>query len=135
MRLLSIVITTVALACGCARSSGPPTYEVTGRVTWGGAALEDGDIIFTAADNAVVPAAGKINLGTYRLQAFPGPKKVSIRASRLVPGSKGANGEPIFDNFIPDQYNVATILTADVKTEGENRFDFALEKERSAPGK
>jgi hypothetical protein len=132
MRSRTILMLLVFPACGCGGPSEPPTYEVSGRVTWEGQPLEEGDIIFTAADNASAPASGKIEDGTYRIRSLPGKKLVSIRASRLVPGSKGAMGEPIFDNFIPDRFNVKTTLTVDVKTDQESKFDFPLEKGRAS---
>jgi hypothetical protein len=125
---LVLVLASAALICGCGRSSGPPMYDVSGMVTWEGQPLEEGDVIFAPNEAAVEPVAGTIRGGAYQIRARPGKHKVSIRASKLVPNSKGAMGEPIHDNFIPDRYNVKTALEADVTPEGENRFDFALSK-------
>jgi hypothetical protein len=133
MRVWAYLPLLAALASGCGGPSGPPTYEVSGLVTWDGAPLPEGDIIFTTVDRSVVPDVGTIRVGAYRLRAQPGKKRVSIRASKLVPGSKGAMNEPIFDNYIPDRYNAETTLTADVTADGPNRFDFALTK--SSPKK
>jgi hypothetical protein len=128
MRVWVYLPLLAALASGCGKPSGPPTYEVSGSVTWEGAALPEGDIIFTAVEKSVAPDAGTIRIGAYRLRTQSGKKRVSIRASKLVAGSKGAMNEPIFDNYIPDRYNVETTLTADVTADGPNRFDFALTK-------
>jgi hypothetical protein len=128
MRVWVYLLFLAALASGCGEPSGSPTYEVSGSVTWDGAPLPEGDIIFTPVDRAVVPEASTIRLGAYSLRAQPGKKRVSIRASKLVAGSKGAMNEPIYDNYIPDRYNVETTLTADVTADGPNRFDFALTK-------
>ena len=113
--MLLRLLTTAAFfsACGCEGTPEPSTYKVSGLVTWGGGEpLDDGDIILSASEGRG-PAAGKITHGTYQLWASPGRKQVSIRASRLVADSKGAQGEPVFDNFIPARYNVSTTLKAD----------------------
>jgi hypothetical protein len=135
MRSWIILGTIVVSVCGCGGPSEPGTYEVSGAVTWEGKPLEEGDILLAAPDGAGVPTFGKIKDGTYRVWSPPGKKLVSIRASRLVPGSKGAMDEPIFDNFIPDRYNARTTLTAEVTSDQRNRFDYSLEPARPTRGK
>jgi hypothetical protein len=126
--VLTVAALATLAACGCGGSAEPATYAVTGRVTYGGSPLDDGEIIFSASDRQTAPAAARITSGGYHAWSVPGAKTVSIRASRLVPGSKGANGEPVFDNFIPDRYNVGSKLTAEIKPGGENRFDYTLDR-------
>jgi hypothetical protein len=116
----------LTLFMGC-ESSGPPTYEVSGTVTWNGALLPDGDIIFQATDDRIVPDAGKIRDGQFRLRAKAGKKRVEIHASRLVTGKdhvvmKTMERKP----YIPECYNAQTTLTAEVKADRENRFVFDL---------
>ena len=135
MRTHVVPLVVVVFLWGCAGPREASTYEVSGAVTWAGAPLDDGEILFTALDGSAAPAIGRIENGRYTAWSPRGMKNVSIRASRLIPGSKGANGEPIHDNVIPDRYNVRTTLTADIRTDRENRFDYALEADAAARGK
>lgn len=114
--VLSLALGPLA-AAGCG-SGAPNAHTVSGRVTFGGAALPDGDIIFVPADNKAAPDAGKIKDGRYSLAVKEGKHQVQIRASKkmkLPPGEKGALGETELEqDYIPERYNLKTQLTADV---------------------
>jgi len=94
-----------------------------------GAPVPDGDVIFLDAANSAAPYAGKIQDGKFEFESTEGKKRVEIRASRmkkLPKGQEGAMGEteaPV--EYIPEKYNSASTLTADV-TSGESEFDFPL---------
>jgi len=102
------------------------TYAVSGRVTFDGEAVSNGEIQLLPADQDGAPAAGRIEKGEFRLQAKPGPKRVTIRAARKieqnVPGSLGAP----FQDYIPAQFNSESTLTADVKPSDDNHLNFEL---------
>jgi hypothetical protein len=120
----------VFVAVGC--NFGPPVCEVTGTVECGGKPVEQGEIIFVAADGATTPVASTVQNGSYALKVVAGKKKVRIAASRKVPG-KGAMGEDfVYQSYIPARYNDQTILEADVVPGSRNHFEFKLE---SKPGK
>lgn len=122
--LVGLMCVIPGLLTGC----GPADFEtVTGTVTFDGQAVADGVIIFQPADPKYGPDAGMIADGKFTLPVRPGNRKVVIRADRIVPGKKGPmRGEPVREAYIPSQYNDETTLTADVKSGGNNHFDFPL---------
>jgi hypothetical protein len=114
------------LLLGC--SSGPRMYKVAGTVTLDGRPLPDGDVLFVPLDKSLSPEAGKIKDGRFEFQAKEGKKRVEVSASRILPGgARGAGGEPVPEEYLPDRYNSASTLTAEVTRGGPNQFDFKLE--------
>jgi hypothetical protein len=123
-RLLRLTLAGLFLA-GCG-PSGPPTYEVSGTVTWNGQPLPAGDITFEPVDPSVTPDHGKIRKGQFQLRAKAGAKKVVIIATR--PGKYSSVVQSYErEAYLPARYNTHTELTAEVKPDGVNRFDFPLE--------
>jgi hypothetical protein len=119
------VAAALLAVAGC--DSTPKTYPVTGTVTLDGQPIPDGDIIFLPADTAVAPEPGKIVGGRYTLNARVGVKKVSISASKIIPGgARGGGNEPVPEEYVPERYNDLTELTAEVVPDGTNTFDFRL---------
>jgi hypothetical protein len=101
--------------------------DVSGTVTYDGKPMEEGEIIFVAADNSTTPSAVRIENGVYHLRVIPGKKKVRITASRKVPG-KGPMGEDfIYQSYIPARYNDQTVLEAEVVLGAANTFRFQLD--------
>jgi hypothetical protein len=123
--LMTLLLAASLLAGGCGRY-GPATYAVTGTVTWNGAPLPDGSIVFMAADDKAAPAAGVIQGGTFAFAAQAGKKKVEIRAIREVGEVIPVMGVKARQSYIPAQYNSQTILTAEVLPGGPNQFAFDL---------
>jgi hypothetical protein len=107
---------------GCSRTE---TVKVSGNVTWEGAPIPNGDIMFVATDPHVAAAAGKIEDGAFTFRCKPGTKRVEIRSYRLT-GKKTSQGLPAGEMFIPERYNFESELSADVTLDGKNKFDFAL---------
>ncbi len=103
------------------------TYPVSGSVSFDGQAVSNGQILFLPTDSPSAPNAGRIEDGTYRLQATPGPKRVQIRAARVVGQSPPDAMGPQYQDYIPGQFNTESTLTAEIKRVDENRFDFHLE--------
>ncbi len=124
MKLSAYIAWSAALIVmpGCSR---PETVEVSGSVTWEGAPMPHGDIVFFALDPHVPAAAGKIIDGAYTFRCKPGEKRVEIQASRLS-DKKTPEGRPIGEMYIPERYNTDSELTADEIPDGKNKFEFAL---------
>lgn len=123
--LATLAIFPLAMA-GCGLAAGSATYPVSGTVSFDGQAVPDGDIFFVS-----VPGpgenSGKIVGGKFSFRATPGKKKVRIQTSKITEGGrKGAMGEPVADDYIPDRYNKDTTLTAEVVSGGKNEFTFTL---------
>ena len=98
-------------------------------MTFDGQPVEEGEIIFRAADGTQGSWEEKISSGAYSLRTTPGQKRVEITARRKVETPAAASGEPAisFQMYIPEEYNEDSKLTANVTPEGPNQFDFLLE--------
>jgi hypothetical protein len=91
-----------------------------------GQPVEDGEILFAPVVKGIAPCAGRIDHGSYDVWVTAGKKRVEIRASREVAGGKPNPMGPVYHDYIPERYNARTKLAADVKPDGNNRFDFEL---------
>jgi hypothetical protein len=128
------------LLAGCGRS-GELKFEkapVTGNVTYQGKPLESGMIRFIP-DSKVVegrvpgkPTFAKIEAGHYAIPAERGAtvgknriEIVSYRKTGKVSKMEDTTIEET-EQVLPDTYNTATTLSADVKPEA-NQLDFTLE--------
>jgi hypothetical protein len=111
---------------GCG-ASGPRTYEVTGTVTFDDQPVTRGDIYFHPEDGRYGSEHGAIVEGKYRAKVKEGKHKVTIQASRPVPGKKGPMGEDAIEDYIPPQFADVnkTELSADVGP-GKTEFNFPL---------
>jgi len=107
-------------------SSENALVTITGNVTLDGAALPEGDILFTPADPQFGGEGAKITGGVYQANVRPGKSKVQIRATRLVPGKKGPMGEPAIEDYIPAKYNDQSNLSIDVSA-SQLKHDFPLQ--------
>ena len=112
----------LAMLMGCSRSD---TVEISGAVTWKGAPIPQGDVIFASLDPHIPAAAGKISEGAFKFRCKPGEKRVEIRSYRLS-GKKTPEGIPIGEMYIPPRYNTQTELSADVTFDGKKQFEFDL---------
>jgi hypothetical protein len=132
MRLWSrLAVVTVAslLPFGC--STGTRTYKVSGTVTLDDQPLPEGEILFIPADGKLGPEPGKIKDGRFESKAKAGKNRVEISASKILPGGvRGAGGEPVPEEYIPERYNVQSVLAEEVKADGENRYEFKLQSKK-----
>ena len=80
--LLRLTLFSLPLMVGCGTAAEKKTCAVKGKVTWNGAPLPDGDILFRPEDPSKVPEAGIIVDGAFEMQAKPGTNVVEIRACR-----------------------------------------------------
>ncbi len=130
--LLAVVLAWSLCGCGGGSSDAPPLHSVSGSVTFAGAPVEDGEIRFVAKDGSRTDG-GRITGGKYSLQTTSGAKRVEIYATRSDPANliesavEPGKMEPATEMYIPDKYNVASELEANL-TEGKNSADFPLEK-------
>lgn len=120
---------TLCWIAGC--STEIPSYRCTGAVTLDDKPVPDGDIHFRSKDGRWGAEAGKIKDGKYELMAKAGTKRVEISASRIMPGgARGAGGEPVAEEYIPEEYNLNSTLSAEVISGSSNQFDFALKSKK-----
>ena len=116
-----------ALTCLASCSSEPKLYLVKGTVTLDQQPVAEGDILFLSPDKDRGPDPGRIKAGQYELKTTAGKKRVEISAARIRPGgARGAGGEPVPEEYIPERYNIASELTADVAAQDGAQVDFAL---------
>ncbi|MCA9246696.1 MAG: hypothetical protein KDA42_06260 [Planctomycetales bacterium] len=127
MRSLWIRGAVLAVISGCG-PSGPVTYSISGNVTFDGTPVEQGEIIFRAADGASGSWASRIVEGKYRLESTVGKKRVEITARRQVAGRIADSGEPAIatEMYVPDCYNRRSELAVEILEDGERKFDFPL---------
>ena len=122
---LRVAVVAIALAAASC-SSETSLLTIGGNVTLDGAALPEGDILFTPADPQFGSEAAKIKDGAYQASVRKGKNAVQIRATRPVPGKKGPMGEQLIEDYIPAKYNDQSTLTIDVAA-GQLKHDFALQ--------
>ena len=130
---LWIIVLLVATGCGPSR---PERVRVSGDVTLDGQPVQDGEIIFTHIDQRLGAEAGRIVAGRFELMAKPGQQRVEINASREVPGTEGQGfrGGRLLEDYIPERYNTATILSAEVTRDRGQHFEFELLTTPPPPG-
>ncbi|WP_299460408.1 hypothetical protein [uncultured Gimesia sp.] len=133
LSFLLILACTAGAFAGCGGGSeGPATYPVSGKVTFDGAPLTEGQIIFRDAAGKAASAAGKIENGEFSFQSTAGKKEVVITATREIPGKTVVGGAPdeppvpAIEQYLPQNYNEKTTLEADVSGSGSNEFSFDL---------
>ncbi len=113
------------LGIGCAKSE---YVTVTGTVTWNGAPLPVGEVIFAPADNRTSPGAGKVEDGQFEFPSKPGTMRVEIQAVRDTGRFHPVDGYMITELYIPPRYNTESQLTAEVTRDGDNHFTFDLKE-------
>jgi hypothetical protein len=147
IRINPAALAVLALSfTGCGESGdGLPRQPVAGKVTLDGAPLRLGLISFTPAGQPEPVASGVIQDGSYVLDrsAGPvaGPHRVSIWARETRPTGRKVRDpdsprQTVAEtrNAVPERYNLTSQLTAQVKAEGTNSFDFGLSSERVTLG-
>jgi hypothetical protein len=122
---LAWIIGVFLLPVGCG-PSGPATYPVSGTVTLDGKPIPDGDVILNGLDPVVSADAGKIKDGKFQFRAKAGKKTVFLQATRRVAEAKGPMGDAVYEDYIPAEYNTASTLTVEVKSDGPNEWEFKL---------
>lgn len=136
MVVLGFVCTTLCTFTGC---GGQPVGKVAGKVTYNGAPVSDGSIIFQSADGTVGLSANLAADGTFVMTSAdrpglpPGDYKVAVSPSKIGSGEAPlavAPGETTAPPpSVPAQFHrVETSgLTATVKAGDNPPYNFALQ--------
>lgn len=125
----------VLAGCGSAK---PPFQEVAGRVMFQKQPLRKGLIEFVPTVSAGARAGAIVRDGQYTVRReaglLPGSYRVAVVPKVPMradweddPAAKAGGTAASQEVKIPEKYNVATILTAEVKNEGKQTIDFSLE--------
>ena len=154
MRYSGLALLVLSL-CGCSGSSDEKSvYEVSGTVTFGGGPVAKATVMFSPLDKQPVATGITDNKGVYRLttyDSFDGAaagkydvliSKVAVAKGSGQPahdptGKDTASSAPVHDAAEETEDSGATLdpkygkpgngMTAEVKSSGENVFDFKLE--------
>lgn len=124
-RLLCLLLLVAALGCVDAKKPPPPAAPVKGTVTLDGKPLPEGEIILSLTGEA--PSVLTVKDGAFSGTALSGKNRVEIRSYKLgKPLSTDPEKTPTKKNFIPERYNVASQLTADVAVGAANDLAFEV---------
>jgi len=86
-----------------------------------------GAISFHPLEQGTAPQGAQIVGGRFRIRTLPGRYRVDIVAGRpQAAGKELTPGMPRLEQYIPERYNAASVLEADVTPRGPNTFTFAL---------
>jgi hypothetical protein len=130
------LVTCISIGCGPDNSLG--RRPVSGQVTLDGAPIESGSIDFQPLQSGGTSSGGLITNGTYEIseeQGLPvGKYRVTIVAAAPQPTSLPAGympgdelpAAPPQKQKVPSAWNEKG-ETIEVKPEGPNKFDFAIE--------
>jgi hypothetical protein len=126
-KLVAICLAGLLVCGGCGRKE---MFAVSGKVTFDGEPVSNGEIQFLPPiGEKGAPVAGRVENGQYHLLSKAGPKRVSIRAARVmgtaVPNAMGA----AFVDYIPAKFNSESTLTAEVQPSDDNQFNFDLQSD------
>jgi len=123
--LRGLVGAIALVAVGCGRGDGFVTS--TGRVAFDGTTVPAGAISFHPLEQGAAPQGAQIVDGRFRIRTLPGRYRVEIVAGRPQAGGEELTpGMPRLEQYIPDRYNAASVLEADVTPRGRNAFTFDL---------
>lgn len=130
------------VATGCGKGDGPVRAAASGRVSLDGAPLRAGVVRFLPTGVTEGPAAAAtVKDGAFELQPLEGPVVGTHRVEVEMIDDWGfpADDEAAFvrhfeqsprskrpPNPVPDIYNRRSMLTAEVKADQPNEFDFQL---------
>lgn len=128
MLLICVVVST--LLTGCPSNNGPPRYKISGKVTYQGQPVEEGNITFADTTTGQVNEGPLGAGGTYSTELPAGSYKVSV-APPLIETKPTADTPPDLVpkkvNNIPKKYWVQETsgFTADIAKD-KRTFDFDL---------
>lgn len=118
---------------GCDRSS--PRQSIQGTVMIDNQPLTAGQISFRPQSGTNGPSAGAIiDRGTFTIPSiqgtFVGTSRVEITAVKMTGRKIKIPGDQLIDevvNYIPARYNINSELSAEVKDNCPNNFEFSLQ--------
>ena len=129
----------LAMVVGCNKGDGLAREAVEGTVTLDGKPIATGLVTFLPdSPEASTQGGGAISGGKYSIPAeqglVPGAYKIVISAGDDTPEKQVDNNEapgmpPIpAKEAIPSDYNTKSLLKAEVRAGGPNKFDFSLSR-------
>ncbi|QDU61056.1 hypothetical protein Pan216_19090 [Planctomycetes bacterium Pan216] len=120
-----VVLGLLGLLGGCG-GGGAATVPVAGKVTFGEAPIEKGQINFYPTDRDASGEVLEVVGGKFSGTVSKGPKRVSILGfSETGPEFEG---KPSLEQFLPTRYNQETELTAEIPEQGDREMVFSLKK-------
>jgi hypothetical protein len=131
--LICLCILAMALS-GCADAK-TKRYGASGQVKFQGKPLDRGGITFLPEDPALGTSGGAMIMdGQYSIPQQQGllPGRYKVIVTAVDPRNKAPDPDsppgylPVPKDRIQAKYNAQTILTADVKPEGTNTFNFEV---------
>lgn len=115
-----------AAATGCSGPKGPPTFEVSGDVTFAGKPVEQGSIVFDPVSGTGGSAIAGIANGRYSARVPAGEMILRVSAVRTT-SEKDQYGEPVSESYIPSHFNQESTLRQTIEPRQGNRIDLDLE--------
>lgn len=138
--LTVLLLIPPALSCGCGVEADYPREPLSGVVTIDGQPLGKGHIVFEPKGQQPTQSGGEVIDGKFNVPreagAMPGPYVVAVFADDaplpvgVQPGTVEADAairkaaKTVLK--VPQQYNINTTLTAEIKAGGPNAFTFDL---------
>jgi hypothetical protein len=121
----ALFLSLSALA-GCGQSTkAPQLAPVSGTVTVDGKPLPEGTVYFKTTQTGAIDTL-PVKDGKFEGKAEVGERRVEISAFEVKVVGTGAMKGEVKENRIPAQYNTDSKLTATVKAEGPNAFEFKV---------
>lgn len=122
-----ISLTCLLVGCSTGADDTPELGKVTGKITLDGQPLTDASVTFEPKSGA--PSIGRTDESGVYVLAYGQDHLGAVSGQHTVRVSKyGEPGSPNdTEDQVPDQFNKNSKLTANVKIEGENTFDFDLD--------
>lgn len=121
-----VLATLLGVLPGCSGAKGPPTFEVSGDVTFAGKPVEQGNIVFDPVSGAGGSAIAGIINGRFSARVPAGEMILRVSATRTT-GEKDQYGEPVSESYIPSRYNQESSLRKTIEPGQGNRIDLDLE--------
>ena len=130
-----LLFATIIGAVGCGGGDGLSKVLVSGSVTYGGKAVEKGQIRFVPQNSTAGPitiasvddgrytteSSGGVPMGAHRVE-IKGYDAHEYQTAPTGPGS------PPVKQLLPDKYNRASTLTAEITKDSAETLDFTLER-------
>lgn len=128
LSIMLLVLPCLLGGCGGGESDGKSM--VTGEVTWNGAPIKKGKIVFATSSGGM--DAGDIENGKYSVRTDVGEKTVSITAEKsagyTIKVERVETPEEVMYQYIPHEFNNSTSLKETV-SEASKEINISLKGE------
>jgi hypothetical protein len=125
--LKSGLVVGILFVGGCGGSTGPATFDISGKVSIAGKPVEDGLIRFVPAAGTPAhdPNVAPIKQGAYTAKVTAGKKRVEVESFSMT--GPEFDGKPTMKQIAPEKYNTKSGLTAEIQAGMTAPLDFSLE--------